>query len=131
VHDLGDQRPGDVGQIEGKDQHIAGNRDQRGCARSRPRTATYLQTVIYLPGSLKLFVAIRFEFFSGRLEFAAAGWVLVALSTRLSGLGGKLRCGIGRSRNSRGQRDCDQYCGGCAANKDEGFFCMHFHDEST
>jgi hypothetical protein len=109
--------------------HLARS-NQRTAWISQARRGGNLKRLDLLADRHRLFRQLEpvlFEVFAKRLERAAAGRVLVTLSTRFSGLGSKFRFGIGRSRNSHGQRSCDQYCGRRAANKDEGFFCMHIH----
>ena len=82
------------------------------------------RTVIYL--RLKL-VVILFEFLAGRLERAAARRILMAEAASFAGLLSICWRGADWPRNSHGHRARDQYCGRRAANKDDGFFCMHLH----
>jgi hypothetical protein len=79
-----------------------------------------------IDGRLEL-VAVRLEFFAGRLELAAARRICVTISAGFSGLLGKGWRGIGRPRTGQGQRAGDQERGRRAANEDDGIFCVQLH----
>ena len=72
-------------------------------------------------------MAVRLEFFAGRLEGAAAGRILMAEGASFAGLLRVDRRGVGDVGQSQRHRAGDQYCGRATANKNEGLLCMHLH----
>ena len=72
-------------------------------------------------------MAVRLEFFAGRLEGAAAGRILMAEGASFACLLRVDRRGVGDVGQSQRHRAGDQYCGRAAADKNEGLLCMHLH----